>query len=165
MKKEVNEPKTEAGYRTYRLSNSALNAIRMQKENGLKCTANVSGYNDFVFVNRFGNTVHQGTINKNMRRIVMYANIDADERNNQGENIPIIPYITTHALRRTFITRCAEAGVNVAVTAKRVGQTDRRTTMDYYTVVREDWQKDELDKFDEYLYNKGINQGFNKKNE
>lgn len=165
MRKNIHTPKTESGYRIFKLSNSALEALSIQKEKGIKSDVTIAGFNNFVFVNRFGNSVHQGTINRNMKRIIMYANIDADERNERGENIPIIPNISSHALRRSFITRCAEAGVNVAVTAKMVGHNDIRTTLDYYTVVREDWQKDELDKLDEYMHSKGIHQGIDVKNE
>jgi len=165
MRKNIHLPKTESGYRTFKLSNSALEALKMQKDKGVKSEVTIAGFNKFVFVNRFGNSVHQGTINKNMKRIITYANIDADERNERGENIPIIPNISSHALRRTFITRCAEAGVNVAVTAKLVGHNDIRTTIEYYTVVREDWQNDELDKLDEYMHSKGIHQRVDEKNE
>ena len=73
-------PKTESGYRKFKLSNSALDALKMQKEKGVRSEVTIAGFNKFVFVNRFGNSVHQGTINKNMKRIIMYANIDADER-------------------------------------------------------------------------------------
>ena len=41
-----------------------------QELNGLKCKATVDGYTDFIFINRFGNLQHQGTLNKALRRII-----------------------------------------------------------------------------------------------
>ena len=36
----------------------------------LHCTATIDGYTDFIFINRFGNQQHQGTLNKAIRRII-----------------------------------------------------------------------------------------------
>ena len=33
-----------------------------QEYNNLKCTVSVDGYTDFIFINRFGNVRHQGTV-------------------------------------------------------------------------------------------------------
>jgi hypothetical protein len=45
-----------------------------QEEVGLSCKAVVDGYTDFIFVNRFGQPQHQGTLNKALRRIIRDCN-------------------------------------------------------------------------------------------
>ena len=41
-----------------------------QKEAGLSCIAKIGGFRDFIFINRFGNVQHQGTLNKAIKRII-----------------------------------------------------------------------------------------------
>ena len=41
-----------------------------QEEAEIRCTVTVDGYTDFIFVNRFGECQHQGTLNKAIRRII-----------------------------------------------------------------------------------------------
>lgn len=45
-----------------------------QKKAELKCTVSVDGYTDFIFINRFGECQHQGTLNKALRRIIRDCN-------------------------------------------------------------------------------------------
>ena len=148
---KMNSPKTRAGVRDFVLISRAAEALRMQKDAGLKCSVNIDGYEDFVFVNRFGETQHQGTINKALKRILTDANLDAIEKNKQGASLPILPAISSHALRKSFITRCAESGVSIKVCAKIVGHSDYRTTMDIYTMVGKDWEQTEMDKLESYI--------------
>lgn len=148
---KMNSPKTRAGVRDFVLISRAAEALRMQKDAGLKCSVNIDGYEDFVFVNRFGETQHQGTVNKALKRILTDANLDAIEKNKQGASLPILPAISSHALRKSFITRCAESGVSIKVCAKIVGHSDYRTTMDIYTMVGKDWEQTEMDKLESYI--------------
>lgn len=148
---KMNSPKTRAGVRDFVLISRAAEALRMQKDAGLKCSVNIDGYENFVFVNRFGETQHQGTVNKALKRILTDANLDAIEKNKQGASLPILPAISSHALRKSFITRCAESGVSIKVCAKIVGHSDYRTTMDIYTMVGKDWEQTEMDKLESYI--------------
>ena len=70
----VNTPKTKAGERTIPMLPKVKEAFIMEKEYqeevGLSCKAVVDGYTDFIFINRFGDTQHQGTLNKALRRII-----------------------------------------------------------------------------------------------
>ena len=148
---KMNSPKTRAGVRDFVLTSRAAEALRMQRDAGLKCSVNIDGYEDFVFVNRFGETQHQGTVNKALKRILTEANLDAIEKNKQGASLPILPAISSHALRKSFITRCAESGVSIKVCAKMVGHSDYRTTMDIYTMVGKEWEQTEMDKLESYI--------------
>ncbi len=50
----------------------------MEKERqellGVHCIATIDGYTDFIFINRFGNPQHQGSLNKAIRRIIRDCN-------------------------------------------------------------------------------------------
>ena len=57
-----------------------ISALELQREYNKKhpCNVEIDGYTDFIFVNRFGNVQHQGTLNKALReRIIKYANEEA----------------------------------------------------------------------------------------
>lgn len=52
-----------------------------------------------------------------------------------------------HELRHTFVTRCAESGVDVKVTQKLVGHSDIHTTLQIYSHVVTEYQRKEFKKF------------------
>ena len=53
-----------------------------------------------------------------------------------------------HDLRHTFITRCAESGININVAQKLAGHSDIKTTLQIYTHVTTDFQRKEFEKFE-----------------
>lgn len=73
----IHTPKTKAGERKVPMLEFVKDAFweeqENQKEAGVKCNVSVDGYTDFIFVNRFGETQHQGTLNKAIRRISAIA--------------------------------------------------------------------------------------------
>ncbi len=52
-----------------------------------------------------------------------------------------------HELRHTFVTRCAESGVNVKVTQMLVGHSDIHTTLQIYAHAVTEFQRKEFKKF------------------
>lgn len=52
-----------------------------------------------------------------------------------------------HDLRHTFITRCAESGVNVTVCQQIVGHSTADMTLNVYTHVMDEFKKKEIQKF------------------
>ena len=74
----INTPKTKASNRKIPMIESVKEAFLMEKANqektGIKCSAVIDGYSDFIFVNRNGKTQHQGTLNKAIRRIIRDCN-------------------------------------------------------------------------------------------
>ena len=69
----IHTPKTKAGKRQIPMLDEVKEAFRMEKAyqefNNIKCNVSVDGFTNFIFVNRFGNLQHQGTLNKALRRI------------------------------------------------------------------------------------------------
>lgn len=133
----VNTPKTETSTRQVPMMDFVKEAFLKEKEYqeavGVECKATVDGYTDFIFVNRFGNVQHQGTLNKAIRRIIRDCN---DEVLMKGEDDPVLlPHFSCHTLRHTFTTRMCEAGVNVKVIQDTLGHADIATTLNIYADV------------------------------
>ena len=138
----VNTPKTKNSKREVPMMDIVKEAFleerEFQKENGISCRASIEGYSDFIFVNRFGDTQHQGTLNKALRRVIRDCN-DRVLDNHAGKGEPILlPHFSCHHLRHTFTTRLIEAGTNVKVVQEILGHADISTTLDIYADVTED---------------------------
>ena len=59
--------------------------------------------------------------------------------------------ITTHSLRHTFATRCAEAGISPKIAQQWLGHKTLEMTLNVYTHVNKDFEKKETGKFDTYF--------------
>lgn len=143
----VNTPKTKAGNRTVPMLDLVRDALLQEKErqafNELKCKVTVDAYTDFIFINRFGNVQHQGTLNKALRRIIRDCN---DEVLAKDENATVLlPRFSCHNLRHTFTTRLIEAGVNPKVVQDTLGHKDISTTLGIYASVTNDFKKSAYD--------------------
>jgi len=74
----VTTPKTEAGCRIIPLLPEVKQALvderEYQTENEIVCNANIDGYTDFIFLNRFGNPHNPQTINRTIKRVSLAYN-------------------------------------------------------------------------------------------
>ena len=120
-----------------------------QKESEMKCDVVVDGYTDFIFLNRFGGALHQGTLNKALKRIIRDCNYEVLDSGKK--DIVILPKFTNHILRHTFTTRMCEAGVNLKAMQEILGHADAKTTMDIYADATQELKKAELIDFEEYF--------------
>ena len=150
----INTPKTAAGERIIPMLPKVKEAFLMEKqyqeECGLESRAVVDGYRDFIFINRFGNVQHQGTLNKALRRIVRDCNFEILDKPHKKDAV-ILPKFSNHSLRHTFTTRMCEAGVNLKVMQEILGHADAETTMDIYAEATKELKKSELDSFAEFF--------------
>ena len=149
----VNTPKTETSTRQVPMMDFVKEAFLKEKEYqkamSVECKATVDGYTDFIFVNRFGNVQHQGTLNKAIRRIIRDCN---DEVLMKGEDDPVLlPHFSCHTLRHTFTTRMCEAGVNVKVIQDTLGHSDITTTLNIYADVTKELKQAEFIGLDEFF--------------
>ena len=149
----VNTPKTKAGERVVPMlgfvKEAFLEERENQKETGISCKASVDGYTDFIFVNRYGDTQHLGTLNKAIRRIIRDCN-DAQFEKSENPEV-LLPHFSCHTLRHTFTTRMCEAGVNIKVIQDALGHADVSTTLGIYADVTKDLRKDEFAGLDVYF--------------
>lgn len=120
-----------------------------QKYNGIICRQEVEGYTDFIFVNRFGNCQHQGTLNKALRRIIRDCNDAQFEK--CGENPLLLPNVSWHSLRHTFVTHLVEAGVAIPVIQQLAGHSSSDVTLDVYTTVTKEFKEREFSEFKEKM--------------
>ena len=149
----INTPKTAASNRQVPMLDFVKEAFVKEKEVqellDIKCEAVVDGYTDFIFVNRFGNVQHQGTLNKAIRRIIRDCN---DEQFQKSDNPKVLlPHFSCHTLRHTFTTRMCEAGVNVKVIQDTLGHTDVSTTLNIYTDVTKELKRVEFEGLDRFF--------------
>ncbi len=149
----INSTKTPTSVRQVPMLDFVKEAFLMEKEKqeliDIHCEVTIDGYTDFIFVNRFGQTQHQATLNKALRRIIRDCN---DEQLLKNENTDILlPHFSCHSLRHTFTTRMCEAGVNVKVIQETLGHKDISTTLNIYTDVTKELQKSEFEGLDSYF--------------
>lgn len=137
---EVHSAKTESSIRTIPLSKKALYALELEKEyqrkNHVICQSEISGYKDFVFLNRFGLVYKDNTVNRALVRIV--------EECNKELGYVALPRISNHISRHTLSTRLNEAGVNAKAIQKILGHSDINITLNVYTDAKEDFLKDSV---------------------
>lgn len=99
------------------------------------CTVNKS--NDvYLFLNRNHNFIDSRDSNVFLKKIASEF-MDSTE-------------ISSHNLRHTYITRCAESGMNPRVLMKLVGHRDIETTLGTYTTVFDNYTKSEMNKIQNY---------------
>ncbi len=150
----INTPKTAAGERIIPMLPKVKEAFLMEKqyqeECGLESRAVVDSYRDFIFINRFGNVQHQGTLNKALSRIVRDCNFEILDKPHKKDTV-ILPKFSNHSLRHTFTTRMCEAGVNLKVMQEILGHADAETTMDIYAEATKELKRSELDSFAEFF--------------
>ena len=149
----VNTPKTAASTRQVPMLDFVKDAFiqeqKFQQENGIQCTVTIDGYTDFIFVNRFGSTQHQGTLNKAIRRIIRDCNDEVLMK--EEKDAVLLPHFSCHSLRHTFTTRMCEAGVNVKVIQDALGHSDIATTLNIYADVTKELKKKEFTGLDIYF--------------
>lgn len=146
VKYAINDTKTPAGFRLIPMLPMVKEAIanerNRQEAEGIKSRMVIDGYSGFVFVNRFGDCLNQGTINKALRRIIRDCNL---EQLNKGSEV-LLPPFSCHWLRHTFATRLVESQVNVKAAQGLLGHADARTTLNIYAAAQEDFKRSEIEK-------------------
>ncbi len=146
----IHSPKTKAGKRKVPMLETVRKAFLEEKKNqqqaGIRCEAKVDGYTDFIFVNRFGQPQHQGTLNKALRRIIRDCNDEV--LNKVNREVILLPPFSCHTLRHTFATRMCEKGVNIKVIQDVLGHADVSTTLNIYADATKDLKMKEFANLD-----------------
>ena len=129
--------KTQTGKRTIFLNNNAIPILKETLQNNLFNTYNLIFYdyekNTFITPNE---------INNYLQRL--------------NEKYKICSHIHTHMLRHTFATRCIESGMQAKVLQQILGHKKISTTLDTYTSVFDKFNKDENEKYNNYMKEIGL---------
>ena len=138
----MKEPKTEAGKRTVPLVKEVIVALdeikKYQIENGIECTSSIDGYENFVFLNRFGNVFIEYNLDRALKRIIKsYNDEELFAAKKEKRKPDLLPHFTCHCLRHTFCTRLCENDTNIKVIQSIMGHKDIQTTMNIYAEVTE----------------------------
>ena len=148
----ISKPKTEAGNRVIPMTDSVVKAFQMQMEyrelSGVKCLDHIDGYDDFIFVGRFGGVHNQATINSAIHRMVKNINFEILEKKGADADTLLVPDFSCHVLRHTFATRLCERGINIKVIQNLLGHADFETTMNIYVDVTNEIKRQEMEKFE-----------------
>ncbi len=152
----INTPKTDAGGRQIPMTAGVREAFEMerkfQEENGIESRDRIDGYDDFIFVTRFGNVQRHTNLNKALKRIMRDCNDQVLLNHKSTKKEPVLlPDFSCHTLRHSFATRLCEAGVNLKCIQDVMGHADISTTLDIYVDAMEDFNKREVASFDGFM--------------
>lgn len=123
----ISTPKTEAGTRTIPMTESVYRAfVDVKKHNlllGRRCSAEVDGYTDFVFLSGNGQPLATNAVNSFLSNIEKAYNKANEEE---------IPHLSAHVLRHTGCTLFASKGMDVKALQDIMGHSDAQITMNVY---------------------------------
>ena len=145
----VTTPKTAAGCRTVPMLAEVRRALLLERKRQMKeggSTAEIDGYTDFVFTNRYGYVHNPQTINRAIERI--YTAFNEEEAANaekERRKSLVIRHFSVHNLRHTFCTRFCENETNIKVIQDIMGHSDISTTMNIYAEATESKKKESFD--------------------
>lgn len=128
--------KTEASYRTISLTTRSceiLKKVMLENKKSLKW-GEVYVERGFIFTNFKGSPLMIPSIN----RVIQKACTD----------IGIEKHVTTHTMRHTHISLLSQLGVSLKAIMQRVGHTDHKTTLQIYSHVTEQMDKDMMNKLE-----------------
>ena len=123
---------------------------KYQELANLKSVDEIDGYDDFIFINRFGHVQHQGSLNKAIRRIIRDYNVASASKGNTDPD-SMLPHFTCHVLRHTFATRMIESGASIKFVQESMGHSEIQTTMDIYVTVTDEYKHQEIKPFEDYM--------------
>lgn len=154
----INTPKTKAGEREIPMTEGVKQAFLMEREfqsqAEISSKSRVDGYDDFIFVNRYGDVQNQGNLNKALRRMMRDCNDEILEKYGADSDPVLLPQFSCHILRHTFATRLCESGANLKFIQSILGHADVSTTMNIYVDVTDALKKKEITVFDDYMTTK-----------
>lgn len=129
------------------------NQDRIKKELGKRYRSEYEeGLSDLVFTSSMGSVSTRYNVAPIINKIVQSINLREDYESVQENREPVyMKPVSPHALRRSFCTRCFEAGMNIKVVQKIMGHNNYATTANIYTEVMPDKMNEEIELFNSKL--------------
>lgn len=151
-------PKTKNSIRTIPMLDSVYHALKKQKVQCMEMRMRaeewqpLEGFENLAFVGRNGKPMSNHTFQKSLNDIVKKINAEREAVAEENKTtFEMMEHIHPHALRHTFATRCFEAGMEAKSVQMFLGHFSISITLDLYTHVTDDKQRQELNKL-ENLY-------------
>lgn len=128
--------KTESSYRTISLTSRSCDILRKVMLENKKAIQWESMYQDrgFIFTNHRSNPMSLSTINRNIQQ--------------SASNVGITKHITSHTMRHSHISLLSQLGVSLKAIMECVGHTDHKTTLQIYSHVTEEMDRDMMKKLE-----------------
>lgn len=129
------------------------NQDRIKKKLGKRYRSEYEeGLSDLVFTSSMGSAATRYNVAPIINKIVQSINLREDYESVQENREPVyMKPVSPHALRRSFCTRCFEAGMNIKVVQKIMGHNNYATTANIYTEVMPDKMNEEIELFNSKL--------------
>lgn len=131
--------KTDGSRRTIALTDSViqlLKQIQQQQEKNKSSLESAYDDQDLVFANPQGGFLDMDNLTRNFSRMVKTLDV---------------PYIRFHDLRHCHATILMQQGIHPKIVSERLGHTSTKLTMDTYSHVMPNMQKEAAKKLDDFL--------------
>ena len=128
--------KTASSYRTISLTTRSCDILRRVMLENKKAVQWEIMYVDrgFIFTSHRVNPLPLTSINRNIQIA--------------AQNIGIEKHVTSHTMRHSHISLLSQLGVSLRAIMERVGHTDHKTTLQIYSHVTEQMDKDMMNKLE-----------------
>lgn len=136
---ELRQPKTAAGRRSIALPKSVVASLQQHRVKQLEGRLGMgAAYNDrgLVFANPLGEHLHPNTLALRFNRLIVQAGV---------------PRIRIHDLRHTSATLMLANGEHPKIVQERLGHTDVSMTLNRYSHVTMDMQRDAANRLDTFM--------------
>ena len=135
-------PKTDTSIRTISAPSEIINMLREHKRKciELKLRGFIKKDNNFIFFDKKGSPLAQDVLSKKFSRFL--------EKNN-------LEHIRFHDLRHSHVTLLINSKVPIKVISERVGHSNINTTLNIYSHVLKEMDKEASDKISESLFKLG----------
>ena len=138
----LKDPKTESSIRTITAPLELMTKLKNLKKNQieLKLQGKIRNENNLLFYDKNEQPIAQDTLSKSFNRFLIKNNLE---------------HIRFHDLRHSHVTLLISSNVPIRVISQRVGHSNINTTLNIYSHVLKEMDKEASDKISETLFNLG----------
>ena len=138
----LKDPKTESSARTISAPNELMNRLKSYKKEQIemKLQGKIKNKLNLLFFDKNENPIAQDVLSKKFNRFLKDNNLK---------------HIRFHDLRHTHVTLLINSKVPIRVISERVGHSNINTTLNIYSHVLKEMDKEASDKISEVLFNLG----------